>query len=844
MFTDDYSRYTEVCFMKAKSEAPAKFKEYVAKVEKQHPKKKVCRIRVDGGGEYGSREKFLEYLAEEGIVREVSAPYSQQQNGLSERCNRSVMDPARSMLKHAGMPNKFWAEAVSTAVYIKNRLPTRATPDSTPFERWNRKKPDISHLRTFGCLAFAWIHGDLRKKLDNHAYKCVLLGYSVETTTQYRVMDISSGRVFMARDIKFDESTLYYQLLKFQQRTKVILEPAEPSDNHSWVEQPPEQVTVQQKKTDPIDDYEDGDLTPPPETPEPSEISGTPEPTSRMIRELQSNLKNSNPASTSRTRKGASTANISIAMMIEPGPKTYKAAMEAEDSDQWKEAIGKEVTSMEDHEVFTFVEKVPEGASMIQSRWVMGRKLLANGQIDKWKVRLVGRGDQQKPGDYNDITSPVIDSTSTRLALGLAAKLDLEIAVLDIPTAFLGCPLHETLYMQLPDGEWPDPHGRARPIVKLNKTLYGIKQANREYYEEVFDYIVDDLGLKASVAAPGLFYGGKLGSKDGVLIPVYVDDIMIIGSSAIVTSIASRLHDRFKAAGQVPVPDTFQYLGMTITRDRKTRSITIDQIGYINRVLDRFEMTDSRKRSTPMEAGYKPHALREEDGEKPYQDVSNYQKAIGSLLYAALGTRPDITYAITVLGRYAAKPSVFHWEAVKHLLRYLRGTSEYKLTIYDPDRSPESSILCYADADLGGEIDTSKSTSGIVVYALGNLVIWKSKKQTLVAQSTMQAEMIATAYGKVQVDWLKDVISEIGFGIGIAKQILNDGLNCITTLNSGNFQSESRHLRLRFHSIHEAVAKRDLEIRHIPGTEMKADALTKALGGVKLGEFVEEIGLR
>jgi hypothetical protein len=120
MFTDNYSRYTEVYFMKAKSEAPAKFKEYVAKVEKQHPKSKVCRIRVDGGGEYGSREKFLEYLAQEGIIREVSAPHSQQQNGTSERCNRTVLDPARSMMKHAGVPNKLWAEAVSTAVYIKN----------------------------------------------------------------------------------------------------------------------------------------------------------------------------------------------------------------------------------------------------------------------------------------------------------------------------------------------------------------------------------------------------------------------------------------------------------------------------------------------------------------------------------------------------------------------------------------------------------------------------------------------------------------------------------------------------------------------------------------------------
>jgi len=109
MFTDDYSRYTEVYFMKLKSEAPTKFKEYVARVEKQHSKSKVCRIRVDGGGEYGSREKFLNYLAQEGIAGEVSAPYSQQQNGISEICNHTVLDPARSMLKHAGMPNMLWA---------------------------------------------------------------------------------------------------------------------------------------------------------------------------------------------------------------------------------------------------------------------------------------------------------------------------------------------------------------------------------------------------------------------------------------------------------------------------------------------------------------------------------------------------------------------------------------------------------------------------------------------------------------------------------------------------------------------------------------------------------------
>jgi hypothetical protein len=152
--------------------------------------------------------------------------------------------------------------------------------------------------------------------------------------------------------------------------------------------------------------------------------------------------------------------------------------------------------------------------------------------------------------------------------------------------------------------------------------------------------------------------------------------------------------------------------------------------------------------------------------------------------------------------------------------------------------------MCYADDDLGGEADTSESTSEIVVYALGTLVIWQSKKQSIVAQSTRQAEMIATAYVKVQIDWLRDLISEIGIAsISITRHILNDGLNCITTLNSGNCRSDSRHLRLRYHSIHEAIAKGEIEIKYVAGTEMLADALTKALGGVKLGEFVKDIGL-
>jgi len=208
----------------------------------------------------------------------------------------------------------------------------------------------------------------------------------------------------------------------------------------------------------PIDHSDDG-VTPPPETP-PAE---------------------SPPPKPRKTRRTA--PSVSTTTMIEQGPKTYRAALDAEETEQWKEVIDKEVASRRSHEVLTFVMKLPEGANMNPSRWVVGRKLMAYWSIDKWTVRLVGRSDLTKLGDDNNITSPVIDSDSIRLA-------------------FLGCTLHDTLHVRHPDGELPDPYVRARPLVKWNKTLNGIKQANQEYYEEVFDFVVDDLSIQASLQLP------------------------------------------------------------------------------------------------------------------------------------------------------------------------------------------------------------------------------------------------------------------------------------------------------------------------------------------------------
>ena len=206
VFTDDCTRWSEAYFMELKSEVPEKFKSFLAKVEKQGYGK-VQKLRSDGGGEYTGGD-FTRYLQANGITQQITAPYSPASNGISERTNRAILDPVRSMLKHAGLPNAFWAEASSVAVYIKNRV-LHSALGMSPYEALHGKKPDISHLRVFGCAAYAHVPIEKgRQKLDDRAKRCIFIGYT-ESTSIWKLYDPATKRGLTSRDVKFDESIVY-----------------------------------------------------------------------------------------------------------------------------------------------------------------------------------------------------------------------------------------------------------------------------------------------------------------------------------------------------------------------------------------------------------------------------------------------------------------------------------------------------------------------------------------------------------------------------------------------------------------------------------------------------------
>ncbi len=179
-----------VHFIKHKSEVFEKFKLFEAMMTKECDEP-IMKLRTDNGGEYLSKE-FQAYLASNGIEHQLTVPHSPQQNGVAERLNRTLVESARAMLSHSNLPNRFWAEAVSTAAYLRNRTTTSANEEQlTPYEKWHGHKPDISNLKVFGCAAYSHVSNAQRRKLDKKARRMCFVGYS-KNPKGYRLIDINN----------------------------------------------------------------------------------------------------------------------------------------------------------------------------------------------------------------------------------------------------------------------------------------------------------------------------------------------------------------------------------------------------------------------------------------------------------------------------------------------------------------------------------------------------------------------------------------------------------------------------------------------------------------------------
>ena len=437
-FIDDHSRYTYVYLIKTKDQAFDMFMCYKSEVENQI-EKKIKILRSDRGGEYFSTD-FSSFCEANGIIHEVSAPYTPQQNGLAERKNRTLVDMVNAMILNAKLPNNLWGEALLTACHVHNRIPSKKFKVS-PYELWKGRKPNLRYLRVWGCLAFYRVTDPKRIKLGPRALKSVFVGYA-QHSKAYRLLDLESNVIVESRDVEFIEH-------KFT------------NDSNS--------TTQTHEQTDPSSKRKS------PDTPsEPRRSQRT-----RKEKYLDSDFIDSQSIVFLVEGDRKSVLNkIPILLSIEEDPKTYKEAMASRDVAFWKEAVNDEMDSILSNNTWMLVN-LPPGSKPIGCKWVFRRKYNTDGSIQTFKARLVAKGFRQKEGiDYFDTYAPVARISSIRVIFALASIHNLIVHQMDVKTAFLNGDLDEEVYMEQPEG-FVLP-GTKKKVCKLVKSLYGLKQAPKQ----------------------------------------------------------------------------------------------------------------------------------------------------------------------------------------------------------------------------------------------------------------------------------------------------------------------------------------------------------------------------
>lgn len=798
-FIDDMTKYVWVYAIKHKSDVFKKFCQWKTEVEKLlgHC---VKTVRTDNGGEYTSKE-FEEYLGNEGVRHELTVPKCPEQNGVAERTNRTLVEMVRAMLADSGLPKLFWAEALATAVYLRNRCPTKSVEGKTPFEALCCHKPKVGHLRVFGCTAYSHIPKDERKKLDNKARKCIFLGYSTNRKG-YRLYDPERQRIVYSRDVKFNESESGIE--KFSS------------------EKSAESQAITDSSKDMGMDEDDDSLRE--ETEEP-ETDGD---TESCVNEGNESITVRRSTRVSRQPDFYGVWVNSVNGVIEP--HTVKEALSSSEKENWQEAMQDEFKSLCANNVWELV-KPPDDRKVINSKWIFKCKLKENGLVERYKARLVAQGCSQREGlDYEETFSPVVRFESIRTVIALAVSEKMKLHQLDVKTAFLNGELTEEVFMRQPEG-FVEP-GKENLVCRLNRSIYGLKQSPRCWNTALDDHL-KSMKFKQTKGDPCLYVSTQ---EEPVVIAVYVDDILIAGKTdEKIAEVKTALSNRFDVKD---MGELHYFLGVKIVQDHKKGTIWMGQPLYTDTLISTFNMQDAKTCKTPANPSIK---LTKASDDSTYVDMEEYQSAVGKLIYLSTRTRPDIAYAVSSVAKFTSKPTSQHWTAVKHILRYLAGTSNYGLLF-----TGSKSNVCtgYSDADWGGDVNDRKSTSGYLFKMCGGSVSWRSKKQSCVALSTAEAEYMSLASAAQEAIWLSRLITELHRSDTPKPAIVyEDNQSAICMTKNPQFHGRSKHIAIKYHFIRDETKQGTIDVRYCRSNDMIADMLTKGLCAEQFMKLREMTGV-
>jgi hypothetical protein len=508
-------------------------------------------------------------------------------------------------------------------------------------------------------------------------------------------------------------------------------------------------------------------------------------------------------------------------------PRTVKEALDKSnpECEQWRAALEAELGQLWDNETWEPVPRRP-GMRTLPLKVVFKRKYKADGTIEKYKARVVALGCRQRAGiDYSETFSPVVKMKSIKTILAVSAKEDLELRQADVPAAFMNAHITEDLYVEQIAGY---ERGAAGSVLRVNKALYGMKQAPREWNKE-YDGTLRGLGFRATVSDPCVYVKrSKTGKR--IYIAVWVDDSLLAYDKADRAEFEVYA-EQLKRKYQIKViPECEWLLQMKVVRNRKAGTITLDQSQYLKGVLVKHGLEMETTRTVDNPVLYQDLCKDDADIGISEQEVAEYGTIVGEVLYAATITRPDLAYAVSLLARYRDKPGKRHLEAAKHLLRYIAGTSDHKL-VFGASTGKAKPVEAFCDASWASDVDERKSVSGAVVLLYGSVVSWFSKKQKTVALSTAEAEYMALGLVVQEVKWYTKFVEELVGERPKGKDVVVycDNTAAIEIAKNDKHHDRTKHIDIRYHFVREEVSEGRLTLQWIRTEDQLADILTKLL---------------
>eukprot|EP00873_Tetraselmis_striata_P026590 jgi/Tetstr1/446854/TSEL_034332.t1 len=735
-----------------------------------------------------------------GFSDRFTAPYAHHQLGRVERRWGSLGQRAVCRMQHSHAPRRFWGLAMRHSAFLANRLPSPSAANGAggvPYCLLHGvPQVDLSDLRVFGCTAYLRLEDRFHLKLEPRALKCMMVG-QCDDGPGYWLYNLHSGRVIRSVHVAFLEGI-----------------PAH---------------------------------APPPSTPADvppcAHLAGPSQDAARFASPFAAAAATATPVFSRPTKRPAPPASPAsdwheldaspVPLAVAPGQyppasripvhDTIKQALAGKYHKEWRASIVSELRSLRARNTFAYA-RLPVGRHAIGNKWVFKVKANSDGSVNRFKARLVAQGFSQQAGvDYHATFSPVVKLSTLRTCLAVAAARGMHIHQIDIETAFLNASLKEEIYMRQPKGA----EDGTDNVLRLLKSIYGLKQASREWYELIHKTLTG-LGLARSNSDTSMYSMNH--PRYGIcIVLVYVDDILVVSDFVEwIRSAKSAIGAEFN---MTDFGEAAFVLGMDLTRCWASGTIRLSQEQYTLELLEKYGMQDCSPAKTPMGSGHYKDLASASDADKAplsREDHETYRAILGSVNFLTMCTRPDLAFAISVLSRFQSAPQKIHLMQLKRVLRYLKGTPGMGIT-YGATEPGGARLVVYSDSDWAADTSNRRSQSGDISMLNGGAIGWNSKQQETTALSTTEAEYVALSRAAQNTVHFRQLLQDIHQQQQGPTIVYEDNQGAVKLANNPMASHRTKHIDIKHHYTRDLVDAGTISVTPIATSKMLADGLTKAL---------------